>query len=147
MKTAQQRGEALGHVLDLASLVKEDLNSTLARDGLTEARARVLWVLHERGPSSQRALADALSVSARNVTGLVDALAETGFVARQPHPSDRRVTVVAFTPRGGRCAKAMAKAYDTMADLLFGALTDRQFDGFATGLAAVLKRLRGAVAP
>ncbi len=39
---------------------------------------------------TQRALADALQVTPRNVTGLVDALADSGFVERAPHPTDRR---------------------------------------------------------
>jgi hypothetical protein len=44
-------------------------------------------------------------VSPRNVTGLVDGLAESGFVTREPHPTDRRATLVALTERA-RASKA-----------------------------------------
>lgn len=43
-------------------------------------------------------LADALEVTPRNVTSLVDALEEEGLVKRQPHPTDRRATIVELRP-------------------------------------------------
>lgn len=36
----------------------------------------------------------------RNVTGLLDALTDKGYVARQPHPTDRRATLVSLTDHG-----------------------------------------------
>jgi len=61
-------------VLELVAVLQEDTTRSLARDGLTAARAHLLWELQHRGPTPQRALADALRVSARNITGLVDGL-------------------------------------------------------------------------
>lgn len=90
---------ALDQVFELTVLLAEDMNASFERDGLTPARAHLLWVLQERCPSTQQALADALRVSPRNVTGLVDGLEESGLVVRR-HPTDRRATLVAFTPGG-----------------------------------------------
>jgi len=42
-------------------------------------------------------LASALGVTPRNVTTLVDGLEREGFVRRQPHPTDRRATVIELT--------------------------------------------------
>ena len=50
--------------------------------GLTRARAAVIWQLQERGPVTQRTLSQALRVSPRNVTGLLDALEAGGYVTR-----------------------------------------------------------------
>ena len=89
--------------------VNEDMTSSLARDGLTPSRTRLLWVLGQQGPSTQRSLAEALGVSARNVTGLVDALAETGFVTREPHPTDRRASLVSFTDHGAATVERLRR--------------------------------------
>src|SRR5580700_3138360 len=81
---------ALDQVLLVTVLLSQDMTDSLARMGLTEARAHLLWELQARGPCTQRALASALHVTPRAITSLVDSLAETGFVPRGParHPGD-----------------------------------------------------------
>jgi DNA-binding MarR family transcriptional regulator len=54
------------------------LEKGLVERGLTRARAAVIWWLHERGPVTQRTLSEALRVSPRNVTGLLDAWKPAG---------------------------------------------------------------------
>jgi DNA-binding MarR family transcriptional regulator len=142
MRTTEQHRAALGQVLELAVLMNDDMTRSLARDGLTVARAHLLWELHHRGPSTQRVLAEALDASPRNITGLVDALAATGFVSRQPHPTDRRATLVSFTEHGARTAREMDEGRQQLAELLFGQMSDTQFDGLAGGLGMVLARLK-----
>jgi DNA-binding MarR family transcriptional regulator len=131
---------ALDQLLELTVLLHHDMSTSLARDGLTTARASVLWVLLQRGPSTQRVLADALRVSARNVTGLVDALVATGFVTREPHPTDRRATLVSFTEHGAAMARALEQGHSELAVQLFADLPDGP--AFARGLDEVLTRLR-----
>src|ERR1700761_5167301 len=92
--------DALDELLHLVALLNRDMTESLGRLGLTPARAHLVWVLHHQGPATQRALATALSVTPRNVTGLVDALVDTEFVMRQPHPTDRRATLVSLTDHG-----------------------------------------------
>ena len=147
MRTAEQHGAALGQVLELAILVNDDMTRSLARDGLTPPRAHLLWELHGRGPSTQRLLAEALGVSPRNITGLVDGLEATGFVTREPHPSDRRATLVSFTELGARTAAMFEADQREFAELLFAGMPDRRFDGLVDGLGEVLDRLRAALAP
>ena len=49
-------------------------------------------------------------MTARNVTGLIDALEHDGLVERLPHPSDRRATLVRLTVAGtawrGSCQRS-----------------------------------------
>ena len=141
MATDDRTG-ALDLVLELVVLLGEDMTRSLARDGLSVARAHLLWELHQRGPTTQRVLADALGVSARNVTGLVDALVATGFVIRQPHPSDRRATLVCFTERGSRTATAMDSGKRDLAAVLFGRMAEERYGCLVDGLAEVLTQLR-----
>jgi DNA-binding MarR family transcriptional regulator len=142
MRHVEKHGAALDQVLELAILINDDMTRSLARDGLTPTRAHLLWELHRRGPSTQRALAEALDVSPRNITGLVDALVATGFVTREPHPTDRRATLVSFTEHGARTAKALDVGREQLAELLFAGMSDENFDGFVAGLDAVLATIR-----
>lgn len=142
MRSVEKHGAALDQVLELAILINDDMTRSLERDGLTPTRAHLLWELHRRGRSTQRALAEALDVSPRNITGLVDALVATGFVTREPHPTDRRATLVSFTEHGARIAKALDVGREQLAELLFAGMSDEQFDGFVTGLDAVLATIR-----
>jgi DNA-binding MarR family transcriptional regulator len=133
---------ALDRVLELVVLLNDDMTQSLARDGLTVSRARVLWELRQRGPTIQRDLADVLKVSARTITGLVDGLVATGLLTRQPHPTDRRATLVTFTEHGARTAEAMNRGQQELAHMLFAGMPDEQFDCFVAGLGEILTRLR-----
>ncbi|HWG98215.1 MAG TPA: MarR family transcriptional regulator [Pilimelia sp.] len=145
--TDQSRFEAaLDQVLELVVLLGEDMTQSLARDRLTVSRAHVLWELARRGPSTQRVLADALKVSARTVTGLVDGLVATGFVTREPHPTDRRATLVTVTEHGARVTGAMHEGHRELADLLFADMPRQRFTHFVAGLDEVLTRLRDRLA-
>jgi DNA-binding MarR family transcriptional regulator len=133
---------ALDQLLELVVLLNEDMTRTLAHDGLTVARAHLVWLLHHGGATTQRALADALKVTPRNVTGLVDGLVTTGFVTREPHPTDRRATLVSLTERGASKLAEMDGSHRELATLLFGDMSDGQLGSFLDGLDHVLRRLR-----
>ena len=136
---------ALDQVLEVALLVNQDMRGSLVTYGLTPARTHLLWEVFHRGPSTQRVLADALGVTARNVTGLVDALAEAGYVTREPHPRDRRATLVTLTDHGVEVMTQMQKAHEEFARVLFADLSDRQLKALSQGLAHMLDRLRELV--
>jgi DNA-binding MarR family transcriptional regulator len=135
-------GTTLDRVLTLAVLLNDDMTRDLQRRGLTRSRAHLVWELHHRGPSTQQTLARALRVTPRAITGLVDALVESGFVTREPHPGDRRATLVTFTTRGHKTAAALERDHIEFARKLFGDLSDTSYRGFARGLDTVLARLR-----
>jgi DNA-binding MarR family transcriptional regulator len=76
----------------------------------------------------------------------VDALADTGFVTREPHPSDRRATLVTFTERGRATARELTDGHRRLARQLFAGLPDDVFDDFDAGLLHVIARFRGVLA-
>jgi DNA-binding MarR family transcriptional regulator len=144
---AVERWEAtLDRVLELTVLLGRDMTDGLAAMGLTESRAHLLWELQHRGPCTQRVLADALNVAPRTITTLIDGLEETGFVTREPHPSDRRATLVTFTPRGAEAGRELVEGHRRLARQLFGELQPEVFAGFDTGLTHVIARLRDVMA-
>ena len=137
--------DTLDQLLELVVLLNEDMTRSLAREGLTVPRARLARLIHHEGPATQRALADTLKVTPRNVTGLVDGLVEAGFVARAQHPTDRRATLVSLTERGAVTMAAMDRGHRELAALLFGDMSSREFGAFAAGLDHVVRRLREAL--
>ena len=88
----------VGKLFRLAPQLVELLDLGAREYGLGVARGRVLWALHESGPVVMRALSQALGVSPRTVTGLIDGLEADGWVTRSPHPTDRRATIITPTP-------------------------------------------------
>jgi DNA-binding MarR family transcriptional regulator len=136
----------LDRILELTVLLGRDMADSLGAEGLTESRAHLMWQLAQRGPCTQATLAGDLQVTPRTITALVDALVDTGFVTREPHPADRRATLVTFTERGRGTAQALADDHRRLARQLFAGLPGEVFDGFDTGLRHVLTQFRGVVA-
>jgi DNA-binding MarR family transcriptional regulator len=94
-----------------------------AGDGLSYAKLRLLETLHREGPTIMRELGDELAVSPRTMTALVDSLEEAGLVARRPHPSDRRATLVELRPDAAAGTNRLCQhGSDAVADL-FGELS------------------------
>jgi DNA-binding MarR family transcriptional regulator len=138
---SSNRRDALSQLLGVTALMTADMRRGMARYGLTEARVRVLWELGLAENVTQRHLADALQVSPRNVTALVDGLEATGFVRRDAHPSDRRAVVVVPTPKGDAVVGQLRREMDEFAELLFGSLAPRELQAFRRTLQTVLAKL------
>ncbi len=129
-------------MLELVVVLDDDMARANAALGLTPARTHLLWELGQRGPVPQRVLAEALKVTPRAVTGLVDALVAQGLVTREAHPTDRRATLVTLTPRGETLVAQLKRDHEKLARGLFASMSQREFDSFAQGLAGVIDRLR-----
>ena len=88
--------EVADAMADFASTYRRWIRA-LVGDALSYSRMRLLCELHDVGPQRMADLASALDVTPRNVTTLVDGLERDGIVRRQPHPTDRRATVIELT--------------------------------------------------
>jgi DNA-binding MarR family transcriptional regulator len=126
--------EALDRVLALSLLVTSDMQRFEAEHGLTTPRVHLLWQLGLTGPSTQRVLADALGVSPRNITGLVDGLVASGHVTREPHPTDRRATLVTPTPGGAEFVADLRRSHAELAAALFGGMSGERLAAFVAAI-------------
>jgi DNA-binding MarR family transcriptional regulator len=88
----------MGKLFTLAPRLVDVLDMGAREYGMSYARGRVVAALAASGPVLMRALSDAVGVTPRTITGLIDALEDDGWVERRAHPSDRRATIVALTP-------------------------------------------------
>jgi DNA-binding MarR family transcriptional regulator len=133
-------------MMELNILLNEDAERGMAKSGLTLSRAGLLWEVFHRGPVTQRVLSEALKVSSRNITGLVDGLVDTGFVTREPHPTDRRAILVTLTEAGQAATTSMVLAQQEFATTLFGDLGEGELAGLVASLDKILVRLRASLA-
>ncbi|WP_133241109.1 MarR family winged helix-turn-helix transcriptional regulator [Nocardioides gansuensis] len=134
---------ALDGLLALSALMTTDIQRFEREHGLTTARVHLLWQLGAAGPSTQRDLAEALRVTPRNVTGLVDGLVGSGHVTREPHPGDRRATQVTLTAAGSRFVTELQRSHQDLADRLFGDLPEDRLVAFVAVLDETLERFAG----
>ena len=114
----------------VTTLMSADMERGLAERGLTQTRAQVLWVLGAAERMTQRELAAELKVTPRNVTTLIDALEETGFVRRTAHPTDRRAAVIVLTPKGQKSFARLQSEVTEFARQLFGNVSERDLKTF-----------------
>lgn len=137
----------MDQMFDLAVVLGEAMNARLAENGLTAARAEVLWVLHRGGPRTQRELSEVLKCTPRNVTGLVDALERAGFVERAKHPSDRRAIMVGLSDTGRSLIDGWSTDREHGISQLLAGIAAQDLAVFGTVLDTVVARLRAAYSP
>ncbi len=135
----------LDRLLAISSLFQRDMHRAFAGTSLTESRIHALWVLQHTGPSTQQTLAQALGVTPRSVSALVDGLETAGHVERRPHPDDRRAVLVTLTPSSERLMARMQEDHRELAQDLLGAVEEDDRDAFVRGVDAVFWRLTALV--
>jgi DNA-binding MarR family transcriptional regulator len=87
------------------------------------SEANVLANLSDGAEYSVSELAARVGSRATTMTAILDRLERRGWLARTPHPTDRRALVVALTPSGRRVAHKVRAAYDRVEAELLGRLT------------------------
>ena len=110
----------MGRLFALAPRLVEIQDLGAREYGMSYARGRVVAALHALGPVKMRRLSQAVGVTPRTITGLIDALEADGWVARQADPKDRRATIVALTPAAGAAFARLLQAYRGLARDLVG---------------------------
>jgi DNA-binding MarR family transcriptional regulator len=118
METAER---VMGRLFALAPRLVEILDLGARQYGMSYARGRVVAALQASGPVLMRALSEAVGVTPRTITGLVDALEADGWVERRADPGDRRATIVALTPYAETTFQQLLETYRGLAqDLVSG---------------------------
>jgi DNA-binding MarR family transcriptional regulator len=122
--SAKAAREAWRSILDL--MVSPRAHSRMGRAcaavDVSPGVLKTLFHLQPGGEVAMRDLADYWGCDASYVTAMTDALEERGLVERRPHPKDRRIKMIALTPKGVRARERAAEVlYDPPAS--FAALT------------------------
>jgi len=134
--------QVFDRLLEIALLLQQDMAQSFEGTALTASRTHLLWEVHRLGPSTQQALAQALEVTPRNITGLVDALESAGYLRRQPHPSDRRATLVTLTDLGTRTINDMTRQREEAATQLVSGFDGEELARLVSDLDTLTERLQ-----
>jgi DNA-binding MarR family transcriptional regulator len=90
------------------------LASELAAHGISFKQYFYLRALLEEDRISQIELSERVGMNRATVTSVIDTMERQGFVRRLPDPDDRRVYLIALTPKG---AKLRAPIMETIASI------------------------------
>lgn len=82
--------------------------------GLRKVEYSMLLLLLANGPLSPKRLAQALRLSAPNLSLLLDRLQDRGLLRRERSQVDRRSQNIVLTPQGNRIARTTAAAAEPM---------------------------------
>lgn len=115
----------LGFHLARASAVSYELFDRYLGEplGLRKVEYSLLMLLQANGPIAPKRLAQALAVSAPNLTMLIDRLAQRGLVRRERSTTDRRSQNIVLTAEGLSLAERSAAAVPEMERELLGRLS------------------------
>jgi DNA-binding MarR family transcriptional regulator len=110
------------HALKQRGHLRTDDDPALRK--MSMPRARVLMVLEDAAgrPVRMTDLSDALGVTARNVTTIVDGLEREGYVARRPDPRDRRAILLDLTEFGQAHVARVQELHHEVGEAVFAPL-------------------------
>lgn len=96
------------------------LDRRLADGTVNNTAVRALRVVESAGRRGMRQclLAEAMKLPAATVSRLVDALVKKDLISRAPHPTDRRVTMLALTAAGEQRLEQRRADYRGLAEAL-----------------------------
>ena len=120
-------------------IAAESYRQAVARQldmGVTETQA--LSNLMAAQSMGQTELADALGITTSSVTSLIDRMERGGLVKRQPHPHDRRRTIVQLTKYGTESVER-SRTWFVHA---FDGIEDDRLDEVSDLLGSVARNLR-----
>jgi DNA-binding MarR family transcriptional regulator len=121
------------------------INAQVVEAGHPELRPAhgLVFVRVSRGEATVAGIAEYLGVTKQSAGAIVDQLSELGYLARSPHPEDRRAVLISLTSKGRRVTEIASAAAGTEWERLrklFG-------DDVVAGLIDVLDDLGEDAAP
>ena len=97
---------------------------------ITPSQWGVLMMIEEHGESAVKDVALALCITPSAATQLIDGLVESGYVAREAHPEDRRRVTLTLSKKTKSQVEKMKKQFIERFLTFFEALNDEEFDQF-----------------
>jgi MarR family transcriptional regulator for hemolysin len=94
-------GGATADLLHAALIWRRKAERALINAGISAVRANVLVLLKRLGEGSRQVqLAEAIGLSSNSLVRLLDELATSGLIRREPDPTDRRANCLWLTEEG-----------------------------------------------
>jgi DNA-binding MarR family transcriptional regulator len=118
--------------------LKRELDARMAAAGFADLRPAHGYAFSRLsfGAATAVQLAEHLGITKQSAGQMVDELERTGYVRREPHPTDRRGKLVVLTDRGWACVRAAGAALAELEQALAAELGPDRYDALRAGLAA-----------
>ena len=108
--------------------------------GLGDTDFRVLEVLLHKGPLPVNTIGPIVDLTPGSISTAVDRLFSKGLVSRVESTLDRRVRIVALSPRGKDLIASAFRKHSGQMKTVFSELTSEELRGLETALKRVGKR-------
>lgn len=92
---------------ELGIAITRSIPTHVRHEGVSMAQVKAMVHLFEYGPQTMGDLADGLKITTPSATGLINPLAEQGFVVRDRDEDDRRVVRVSLSEHAEEIAHAI----------------------------------------
>jgi len=112
-------------MMTLHRKVEHASENHLAGWGLTPRQFEILETLYfsPDGAEIPASLSDEVGLTRSAMTSALDALEAPGYIARGPHPKDRRMITISLAPRGREfIEERLPERYRSMAEIVGGLL-------------------------
>src|SRR5213080_7587 len=113
---------------------------SIKRTKLGDSDFRVLEVLLHKGPLPVNTIGPIVDLTPGSISIAVDRLFAKGLVSRVESAEDRRVRIVALTPRGKALIDSAFRKHSGQMKRVFSELSPEELRGLETGLKKVGKR-------
>src|SRR5213080_4043209 len=113
---------------------------SIKRTKLGDSDFRVLEVLLHKGPLPVNTIGPIVDLTPGSISIAVDRLYAKGLVSRVESAEDRRVRIVALTPRGKALIDSAFRKHSGQMKRVFSELSPEELRGLETGLKKVGKR-------
>ncbi|MDX6257228.1 MAG: MarR family transcriptional regulator, lower aerobic nicotinate degradation pathway regulator [Frankiales bacterium] len=114
------------------------VNQRLADVDARKWHYAVLAALQESGPASQAVLSRRAGLFHSDLVGVINELADRGYLDRAPDTADRRRNVITITTQGRRHLRRLDKVVAAVQDDLLAPLTEPERDQFSRMLTRLL---------
>jgi len=94
--------------------------------GITSPQRAVLRHIDARGPTSPKALAQAVHLHPSTLTGILQRLEAGRLITRKPHATDSRQALIGLTAAGKKLARRVPGSIETIIEKVFAQSTDEE---------------------
>jgi MarR family transcriptional regulator for hemolysin len=136
----QRKRELLTSIINLARLIRTEVDKRARGHGMTRAQWAILIRLEAQPGLLQKELAELLEVEPITVARLIDRLESRGMVERRTDPSDRRCWRLHLTDASRTLLGEINANLDDVSGILCDGLDGAQVDGVFEGLEHMRER-------
>lgn len=124
-------------------LLRADMGTHLKNMGIKGHSVNALWVIAQRGETSQQDLARELAIDQGTLVSVIDELTEKGALRKEINPKDRRVNLLSLTEVGIKLLEDGLLRLKQHEEHVFSSLTASEHQLLGTLLEKVNRSLGG----